>query len=193
MPTMCSLVARGWFITDVESHLADPMNQLQFLGELGKPQGVVDAFVKAGLVTDPHLEKHLRNDWIGNEWWPHANKEAILRWGFITLIDKARQYGVKPCIRWICIGDKFQCLISRTPTEMLMVLLTPPVPLQGLYVPATEADDSWVVGSAADIQEILARTEWVGNGSKPGETDVQLLDAQSGVWCAPVFSDKRPS
>lgn len=194
MPAMCSLIARGWFLNDVEKYLADPMRQLQFQGELGTAQPLLAALTNVGLLNNntAALKDHLEKDWIGSRWWPQTNKESILRWGLITLIDKARQFNAKPCIRWICIGDKFQCMVTHTANDVVMVLLTPPVPLQGLRGPTTEPDETWVISNEPDMRETLAKVKFLGSASKPLEGDCRLLDGAAGVWCTPVYADKHP-
>ena len=200
MPTMCANVAKGWLTHAIESALSNNPDYDDILSKLrDKSRPLNNILFDIGILTTgykphdemkAHLDKHWYNDGA-DAYWPHRPaKEEVVRHGYIKCVELAQTHKLPVCILWICAGHHFQCAVTKSDAQIMLLVLTPHTPNAVPQLASTEPEDLWIIGPTVDIEEIVR--EAVNYNGRPTQNDCVLLDKDSGVWEAPIFTDPTP-
>jgi hypothetical protein len=101
------------------------------LRELRSPAKLVDLAKKFRLLSDPDEERHLREDWYGETgrpWWPGFPVEAIVRQGYIEMIELVKRRDLPVDALWVTGQSEFRISLTSSPSQITMLFLTPPCP-----------------------------------------------------------------
>jgi len=200
MPVMCANVAKSWLIQEIESTLSNDPDYDDILAKLrDKSRSITSVLFDIGTLREgykPHerMKEHLDKHWFNDgpdAYWPHRPaKEEIIRHGHIKCVELAQAHRLPVCILWVCAGHHFQCAVTKSDAQITMLLLTPHTPNAVPQLSSTEPEDIWVIGPTIDIDEIVR--EAVNYDGRPTNDDCTLLDKDSGIWEAPIFTDPTP-
>lgn len=102
-----------------------------------------------------HFREHIFNDEPPG-WWPAypAKDEIVLR-GLRAALELAQPTDLDLDSYWVCVGAHFQTIVTRSPREVKVFYLTPPMPMNVFYPSVPVPDDVWIVCNEADARHIV--------------------------------------
>jgi hypothetical protein len=131
MPSMAEPIQRAPFLERLSeaSRHRETFDLDMILDDLHSPTSLVDLARRYGLLADEEEERHLREDWYnetGNGWWPQFPVEAIVRRGYIEMIELVRAHDLPVDALWITDQTDFRVALARSPNQITMIFQTPP-------------------------------------------------------------------
>lgn len=169
-------IMKGWILRRADEDLVVPSEEI--LDNLLNNQ--LWEAARARDVVEESDESHVKNDWFGSNWWPNVPlKQEVLRSAYVKAVQLALSGVPRPVVSlWICgAEDTFEAAVMDSPSQITVVLITPPHPKAQLPPEAATFPDSvYAVAPAASIEAV--RNGYEGKYSLP---DAEEPISSSGV------------
>jgi len=178
MPIMSATIyAKGHVMRAFDTFFADPATVAyqDIIDELSNPNtGFTKVFKDQGVLSTGDA-KHIEAHWFADQppgYWPlHRGKENIIKQAAIRAMTCALDDARPIVTSWVCTGGQFQVIVEACPTQINLLLATPPPPMNDEE--ATIDEQIWISGSPDSIAMVRLPYVEDWNGKKTPAPDYE--------------------